>query len=52
MIRPARQKHLPLNPGHAGNDFKLFDVKPGLYDLNQTIDLHERPDGKGTLSVR
>jgi hypothetical protein len=42
----------PLKPGHSGEGFTLFDVKPGLYDLNQTIDLYERPDGKGTLSVR
>ena len=41
-----------LKPGHTGKGFTLFDVKRGLYDLNQTIDLYERPDGKGTLSVR
>jgi len=42
----------PLRQGQSPKDFMAINVKPGLYELQQAVELFKQPDGIGTLTVK
>jgi hypothetical protein len=42
----------PLRNDQKPKEFVAVNVKPGSYDLKQTIELYRKPDGVGTLTVK
>jgi hypothetical protein len=42
----------PLRNEQNPKEFMAVNVKPGIYDLGQVIELYRKPDGVGTLTVK
>jgi hypothetical protein len=42
----------PLRQDQDPKGFMAIDVKPGVYDLKQSVELYGKPDGMGILSVK
>jgi hypothetical protein len=42
----------PIRNGQDPKGFMAIDVKLGVYDLKQSVELYGKPDGMGTLSVK
>jgi hypothetical protein len=42
----------PLRQGQSPKDFMAINVKPGLYELQQAVELFKKPEGIVTLTVK
>jgi hypothetical protein len=42
----------PLRNEQNPKEFMGVNVKPGIYDLKEVIELYRKPDGVGTLTVK